>query len=492
MLLQVKDLHGRSGHCKETIFLLALLRNVSNNSLENLELRALPQLTVLMAESNKLKVFPAGLLQASRLNTLDLSNNDLTHVPAELGLASHLTRVALLGNPLRTLRPELLRGGAEALKKFLRTRLEGQEQPDSSSGAGASAASTAFQVELRSAQGTGQLTLAERQLTALPPLPRSLKLLDVSSNHLTSGTLMSSLSEVDVLQCLRAKRNRLGGPGGDTQLMPMLASLQGLQELDLSRNGLNHLGIWQGVSAPSLTFLDLSSNGITEMSGICDLLDACPKLQELRLRQCGLSSIDILTDLRKSHRLQTLDLEENRLSSLPTEMVEALPNLKTLLLANNDLRSSLPSEFGHWESLQVVTLTGNPLKALRQALLAKGWSAVAEHLRNFGTVEVSPPAPTADSAAVLSRPRLPSETGETVQAAPKTAHVAAHVEKLHEGVRSLEERLEMPGNSRQQQSLLTHSLRMKRAELQRALRESQRVSDVAAATPRADEGIAMG
>jgi len=32
---------------------------------------------------------------------------------------------------------------------------------------------------------------------------------------------------------------------------------------------------------------------------------------------------------------------------------------------------------------------------------------------------------------------------------------------------------------------------MKRAELQRALRESQRVSEVAAATPR-DEGIAMG
>lgn len=48
-----------------------------------------------------------------------------------------------------------------------------------------------------------------------PAFPRSLKLLDVSSNHLTSGTLMSSLREVDVLQCLRAKKNRLGGTGGD-------------------------------------------------------------------------------------------------------------------------------------------------------------------------------------------------------------------------------------------------------------------------------------
>lgn len=211
--------------------------NLSNNSLEHLELRMVPQLSVLMAESNKLTIFPEGILKAAGLSTLDLSNNDLTHVPPELGLAQHLTRVALLGNPLRMLRPELLRGGAEALKKFLRTRLEPDLAP-----ASASTASSAFLVELRSAQGTGQLTLAERQLTALPPLPRSLKLLDVSSNHLTSGTLMSSLREVDVLQCLRAKKNRLGGTGGDTQLVPMLVSLQGLQELDLSHNGLSHLG----------------------------------------------------------------------------------------------------------------------------------------------------------------------------------------------------------------------------------------------------------
>ena len=35
----------------------------------------------------------------------------------------------------------------------------------------------------------------------------------------------------------------------------------------------------------------------------------------------------------------------------------------------------------HLLPVEVVTLTGNPLKALRQALVAKGWSAVAQHLR---------------------------------------------------------------------------------------------------------------
>ena len=37
-------------------------------------------------ESNKLKIFPNGILYLQRLNTLDLSNNDLTHIPPELGV----------------------------------------------------------------------------------------------------------------------------------------------------------------------------------------------------------------------------------------------------------------------------------------------------------------------------------------------------------------------------------------------------------------------
>ena len=46
----------------------------------------------------------------------------------------------------------------------------------------------------------------------------------------------------------------------------------------------------------------------------------------------------------------------------------------------------IPYNGAHWDTshllpVEVVTLTGNPLKALRQALVAKGWSAVAQHLR---------------------------------------------------------------------------------------------------------------
>eukprot|EP00434_Breviolum_minutum_P010631 symbB.v1.2.009379.t1/scaffold595.1/size183375/1 len=208
--------------------------------------------------------------------------------------------------------------------------------------------------------------------------------------------------------------------------MSMLLSLPGLSELDLSFNNLKYLTLpgVSGVSRSSLTFMDLSGNNL-EFSGILGMLEACPKLQELRLRNCNLQSLE---DWQKIHNhLEILDLEENRLSMLSGSLVTLLPKLKTLLLANNDLRSTLPMDFGYWESLQVVTLTGNPLKALRQALVAKGWSAVAQHLRKqrleVEEVNVVPPARPCPKTA--ASPEL--ATSEPV------APLAAHLAKLQEG-----------------------------------------------------------
>ncbi|CAK9106796.1 unnamed protein product [Durusdinium trenchii] len=68
---------------------------VSGNGLILLELHGdFPHLTVLMAESNKLRALPEGIpSRVPRLATLDFSNNDLTQLPPELGL---------LGRPLVT------------------------------------------------------------------------------------------------------------------------------------------------------------------------------------------------------------------------------------------------------------------------------------------------------------------------------------------------------------------------------------------------------
>lgn len=58
---------------------------------------------------NSLVDFPAGAC-TMELNVLDLSNNDLKSLPAELGLMTSLRKLPLDGNPLRTIRRPLVTG----------------------------------------------------------------------------------------------------------------------------------------------------------------------------------------------------------------------------------------------------------------------------------------------------------------------------------------------------------------------------------------------
>ncbi|CAK9001627.1 Plant intracellular Ras-group-related LRR protein 6 (Intracellular Ras-group-related LRR protein 6) (OsIRL6), partial [Durusdinium trenchii] len=273
---------------------------------------------------------------------------------------------------------------------------------------------------LRAAEASGQLEVSGRGWKSLPDLPRSLKLLDISKNQLTGQALLAawhrSWPEHCQLQILRAAENCLGDEDAEGDLVPTILSSLQLRELDLSHNGLQlrQLGAWSGLSAARLSFLDFTGNPLSSAPLPALVLEVCPHLQELRLRRCGLTHLDVRLE---PHGLGTLDLEENRLTSLPPELLQALPRLKALLLANNELRSSLPTEFGFWESLQVVSLTGNPLRALRQALLAKGWPAVAQHLRDRAPEQVTvepEPLTGRPGAEAASRPDTP-ETARLVR-----------------------------------------------------------------------------
>ncbi|CAJ1362427.1 unnamed protein product, partial [Effrenium voratum] len=365
--------------------------NVSGNQLKDLDLGPLPNLTVLMAESNKLRAFPAAVPSlVPRLSTLDLSNNDISQVPPELGLVKDLTRLALAGNPIRTIRPELLRGGAEALKKFLRSRLadadEGEPVPRGSGACGAD-----LTAELREAKATGQLLLPRRGLTQLPELPGKLKVLDVSGNAFGPQAL-ERLGEVARLVL---RDNALEGLEVAGLLSPVL------QELDLSRCGLRSLGASFArsggfVSAPALGFADFSGNDLgAAPAALAALLRAAPKLRELRLGNCRLTSLDAWED--SGHPLSTLDLEGNRLAAVPPWLPQVFPQLHSLVLANNEL-GALPVEMGFWPSLQVVSLAGNPLKAIRQSLLQRGWPQVAAYLRDKAPPAPPAPAPPAPAA----------------------------------------------------------------------------------------------
>ena len=78
---------------------------MASNALSSLELLGpCGRLSVLVAESNRLRQLPEGLAElAPRLQTLDYGNNELKELPPELG-QSELKRLCFVGNPLRSIR----------------------------------------------------------------------------------------------------------------------------------------------------------------------------------------------------------------------------------------------------------------------------------------------------------------------------------------------------------------------------------------------------
>ena len=287
--------------------------------------------------------------------------------------------------------------------------------------------------------------------------------------------------------------------------------------------------------------MDLSGNALSRLPG--ELLAACPALNELRLRQNRIAGLEDLA-VAAGSGLCVLDVEGNAVREVPPWLPAALPRLRTLMLANNEVGPTLPPELGFWESLQSVTLAGNPLRGIRQGLLLKGWQTVAPFLRDrlpegaprsvvvpaarprtppgyYAPASRGPAGPPAASpypgaAAVAAGPSRPptgadfgrqsvgqpprrpqgppaAQSGPPRQPAgppqgPPAAQsgppwssgdlAAAQLERLSVGVQALEQELSAPGLSRSRQSALSHSLRMKRAELLKAEREVQRAAAV--------------
>lgn len=83
-----------------------------------------PNLTVLILADNKLEKLSGDIVSLKKLKTLDISNNDLSDLPSELGLLPQLVRIQLDGNPLKCIRPNIRSSGVEQLKRYLKDRID--------------------------------------------------------------------------------------------------------------------------------------------------------------------------------------------------------------------------------------------------------------------------------------------------------------------------------------------------------------------------------
>ena len=80
------------------------------------------ELAFLDVSNNQLKsINPC--LSLKTLNRLDIRNNDLTTIPPELSLINTLNNLRLEGNPIKSIRMEIINKGTLEILKYLRTRL---------------------------------------------------------------------------------------------------------------------------------------------------------------------------------------------------------------------------------------------------------------------------------------------------------------------------------------------------------------------------------
>ncbi|XP_023618646.1 leucine-rich repeat-containing protein 40 isoform X4 [Myotis lucifugus] len=109
--------------------------HLGENQIEMLgaeHLKHLNSILVLDLRDNKLKSVPDEITLLQSLERLDLSNNDISSLPYSLGKL-HLKFLALEGNPMRTIRREIINKGTQEVLKYLRSKIkdDGPSQSDS-------------------------------------------------------------------------------------------------------------------------------------------------------------------------------------------------------------------------------------------------------------------------------------------------------------------------------------------------------------------------
>lgn len=283
-------------------------------------------LSTLEVRDNHIKEIPVSLLNLP-LKHIDVANNDIADLPAELGVMECLNVLVLDGNPLKRIPRSKLTQGIQHIKKYLRARMpdahassSGNSSSSTSASSSLSAANSDVVYAIRSSSSPSIINLKDKKLVEVPQeiypsssemaLARPLHELDLSANRISSLPAEFADHFHNTLRVLKLSANDLNtsaralSPRGG---MAPLYRLTLLQELDLSNNQLAEL--------PSA-----------------------------------------FSHFRELH---TLDLRRNQFYSLPTVLL-GLPRLSSLLMGYNKLQS-LPSLQRLAGSLCILDVSNNSI-----------------------------------------------------------------------------------------------------------------------------------
>lgn len=212
---------------------------------------------------------------------LDASRNQMTFIPAHLQFFTHLTQLVLSNNLLSVILPELYQNLVQ------------------------------LQV----------LVLSENQIETIPQdMPHYLP--DLTSLSLDGNNIRVLPDTIGYWKNLREFRLGSSYGGNHLETLPdTIANMTGLVDLDVSFNQLQTLLPDTFLNLPLLNCINLSHN---QMDQLPVLFGSCPKLTIVDLSDNQITSLSqIMTnDFQRLEKLELLNLSNNQLCILPTELLD--------------------------------------------------------------------------------------------------------------------------------------------------------------------------
>eukprot|EP00106_Octopus_bimaculoides_P017541 XP_014784983.1 PREDICTED: leucine-rich repeat-containing protein 40-like [Octopus bimaculoides] len=207
-------------------------------------LAPLGQITLMDLRDNKLKEIPAEITLLANLQRLDLTNNSLQGLPNEVGLMVNLRNLQFDGNPIRNIRRDIIMHKRAAFKKGQRV--------------------------FKLIESLSELHMGFNKLTCLPAdIGKMVHLtyLDVRNNCMTD--LPEEISQLKNLREIKF-----------STIPPVIYTLSKLEILFINGNKLTEVDVDSLQKLPILTTLNLQNNNLTQ---IPPELALCPKLACLQL-----------------------------------------------------------------------------------------------------------------------------------------------------------------------------------------------------------------